>query len=103
MFKPFYVHFHREPGFVPNHYARGFTILVTPDRVDPATMCRVQVAFCSPKDQFNKKEGRETAKLHAEQLIQKRRLPQFVSEQADHVFPNWMLERDYQYLYKYLF
>jgi hypothetical protein len=103
MFKPFYVHIHRQPGRMSPSYSRGFTVKVSPDRVEPHTMCSLQVAFCSQKDQFNKKIGRETAETKEPVIVSKRMLPHHLTQLADKVGgKGWYTESEFQYLYKYV-
>jgi len=60
MFKPFFVHEHRAPGKLSNRGPRGFTIFVGPDQHIKGNIL-VSATWCSPKDQFVKRIGREKA------------------------------------------
>ena len=93
MFKPFYIHRHHPPGKMPNRNARGFTALISPcviEQFDPESgekigervdhrQVNVQVAFCSPKDQFVKELGRQFAMSAKIETINKRELPELMN------------------------
>lgn len=67
-------------------------------------MCSIQVAFCSQKDQFNKKIGRQTVETKEAIVIQKRMLPHQLLQYCKKVTnTGWWGESDFHYLYKYLF
>ena len=103
MFKPFFIHEHREPGKVPSGTTRGFTAKITPDRIDPAKKCFIQVAFCSAKDQFNKKIGRETAEKKEQHFIDKKLVPIFLSVYCGKVWPNEDIHKsEFYYVYRYM-
>lgn len=78
MFKSFFHHYNLGPGKLPNNAPRGFTMHVKPDRVED-NKCWVSVAWCSPKDEFNKKTGRSCALGKEYKLINKRQLPGIVA------------------------
>jgi len=82
MFKPFYIHYNKGPGKVDHKYARGFTAKISPafDR----HAC-VQVAYCSPKDQFYKKAGRTMAELHQGTNVPMRKVPDMLAAFASRV------------------
>ena len=78
MFKPFFHHYNLGPGKLPNNTPRGYTMHVKPDP-DNSSKCLVSVAWCSPKDEFNKKLGRSCALGKEYKSINKRQLPGIVA------------------------
>ena len=103
-FKPFFVHEHREPGPLPNRGARGFTVFVEPDALNPQNIL-VRTAFCSPKDQFCKAKGREIAKgKHGLLSMRPQMLPLQLAKSAEHVYQLPVIaEGNYYYLLKRMF
>ena len=104
MFKPFYVHCNSGTGKMPNRSPRGYTLYISADP-DNNRLCRVQGALCSPKDQFNKKIGRETAMSSEIKIINKRDLPTLVGRLDQVVYPDYELDelvQDRLYLLKYV-
>ncbi len=106
MFKPFYVHWHFPPGKMPNRTPRGFTAFVSPH---DDTHVKMQVAFCSPKDEFNKKKGRSYAEQAVVELVPKRRVPMMLSGCVRVCTPNELplygsgnVERDWYYIFKHM-
>ena len=88
MFKPFYIHRHHPAGKMPNRNPRGFTALISPAIVDGGPdgdnyvedrFVNMQVVFCSPKDQFVKKEGRRLAAEAHIETINKRDVPRMLA------------------------
>ena len=79
MFKPFYIHGFNEPGRISGRFARGFTLRVSQDEENPHNI-KVQGTWCSPKDQFCKKEGRSFADKAAAETMNKRNLPKLVAD-----------------------
>jgi hypothetical protein len=90
MFKPFFIHRHHPAGKMPNRNPRGFTALISPvvginsdfgDERNIADMrfVQMQVVFCSPKDQFVKKEGRRLAAEAHIESINKRDVPRMLA------------------------
>ena len=77
MMKPFYVHRHFQ-GKLPNREPRGFTALVQ-ENPENTRQLDIQVSFCAPKDQFNKKLGREFAAQAPIKTINKRQLPRMMA------------------------
>lgn len=101
-FKPFYVHINHGPGPLPSRWARGATVLVSPDPQDGRS-CVVQVAVCSRKDQFNKKIGRGTAELAEEHVINKRQLGHKMVDLYVLTAPTRQpYPKGFDYLYKYM-
>jgi hypothetical protein len=89
MFKPFFVHINpHPPGKMNSKHPRGATVYVSPVDNDP-TRCRVQVALCSPKDEFNKTAGRVIAMVAEPEYTQKRNLPMWIAE-VDHKVAPWL-------------
>jgi hypothetical protein len=78
MFKPFYIHRFHRPGKLPSRVSRGFTALITPIEGD-LNKVKVQGTFCSHKDQFSRKLGREQAARNEAVEINKRELPRFLA------------------------
>lgn len=74
MFKPFFIHSNHAPGKMSNRHPRGFTAYVAPDDTDDHVVS-MRVAFCSPKDEFNKKIGRYQAERAYEEVVNKREVP----------------------------
>jgi hypothetical protein len=99
MFNTFYVHKNRGPGKLPNREPRGFTLMVAPHANERLVECRG--AFCSPKDQFSKKEGRLRAKWAKAKLIKKRELPHLLYA-MDAVAKGDTTEKDWLYVLKYV-
>ena len=77
MFKPFFIHRHHPAGKMPNRNPRGFTALISPSSMDRHV--NMQVVFCSPKDQFVKKEGRRLAAEAHIESINKRDVPRMLA------------------------
>ncbi len=99
MFKPFYVHWHFGPGKMPNRTPRGFTAFISPH---DDTHVKMQVAFCSPKDEFNKKKGRSYAEQAVVELVPKRRVPLMLAGCAnvcDSIY-DYHVEQHWYYIYK---
>lgn len=81
MFKSFFVHGNHQPGHLPNRAPRGFTAFIQP--TDSPRVVRMNVTFCSPKDEFNKKIGRaEAMKEDGAVLINKRHVPDMLAKVA---------------------
>lgn len=77
MFKPFYIHRYHQPGKLRSKVSRGFTALVSPVEGD-SNKVKVQGTFCSHKDQFSRKLGREQAARNEAVEISKRDLPRLL-------------------------
>ena len=80
--KPFYIHINfNKPGKMPNKHPRAATVLVqaAPNGAD----AHVQVALCSPKDEFCKREGRSYADKAEIESCRIRDLPHILSSIAD--------------------
>jgi hypothetical protein len=74
MFKPFFYHYNRGPGKLSNREPRGFTAHFKPMDMSQRHVW-MSVAWCSPKDEFNKKVGRETAMNKDYKLVPIREVP----------------------------
>lgn len=77
--KSFNVHFNKaKPGKLDQWFKRrGFTAVVNwEDSNNP--YCSVSVAWCSGKDEYNKKVGLSTAALAPSQLVHKKHLPDYL-------------------------
>lgn len=77
MFKPFYIHINLTSQWSKEDLKklpfRGVTAYISP--ADDSKECNVQATFCSRKDPFNKKLGREAAMKAESKAINKRRVP----------------------------
>jgi len=101
-FKTFYLHAHHGAKKLSNSHPRGFTALISANPDDPRTV-KMQVTFCSPKDQFNKKEGRKFAALAHTETINKRQVPRMLaalSQVANLQFHSY--DEHWFYVYKYM-
>lgn len=87
MFKPFYIHRHYPAGKLPNRNPRGFTALISPSAI--GRHVNMQVTFCSPKDQFVKKDGRRLAALAKIESINKRDVPRMLAALSGVTQHNW--------------
>lgn len=100
MFKPFFVHFNRPVRRTDSsrlrHMPRGFTIKVSPGD-EPRTV-KVQTSFCSARDEFVKKQGREFAETAPINIINPRDLPRFVMDASNQCHVRQRAS-DYNYLY----
>jgi len=97
MFKPFFVHEHKQPGKMSNRGPRGFTVFVGPDQHIKGNVL-VATAWCSPKDQFVKKVGREQAANSYPISMKAHMLPKHVSECQRTLYPE-MLSGEHQFFY----
>jgi hypothetical protein len=105
MFKPFFIHKHHNPGKLPNKRARGFTMLIQPHdnagmEKDPFYV-EVSVAFCSPKDEFRKSEGRSVSAAAEKKVLPMRRVPRLLVELAK-LSGIHTEERDWNYVYRHM-
>ncbi len=107
MFKPFFIHFNRPVRRTDSsklrHLPRGFTIKVTPGD-EPRTL-KVQTAWCSARDEFIKKQGREFAEAAEITVINPRDLPKFVGQAEDKCYgmkKSAFAEESRLYLLKYV-
>lgn len=88
MFKPFFVHINpHAPGKRTNKHPRGATMYVSPS--EDERICQVQVALCSPKDEFNKKIGRETAMKAGIKIVNRRMVPKLAKRLAGECKAPW--------------
>lgn len=109
-FKPFFFHHDelrgmskqtlKELSTVQRHRPRGFTMFVQPS--DNPRMIKVQVAMCSPKDNFCKKIGREQALQHEIKEINARDLPKTIGEFVSKTTWGCAWARGYDYMLKYV-
>lgn len=99
MFKPFFVHQYREPGKLPNRSPRGFTVWVTPDQHIKGNIL-VNTAWCSPKDEFSKKKGREQAMNSWPISMRPQQLPVHLVNCFSNVWGYPNQEKDFYYLFK---
>lgn len=103
--KAFYVH-HQ----VARHYARahrrGFTAFIRPAEDDPRKVL-FSVAYCSKKDPFCKKIGRQVAEREVvAMLVNKRDVPKFLRMAElkclyDHAEDD-TYDLEWQYIYRYM-
>ena len=99
-FKPFFTHIKRGPGKLPNRQPRGATVYVQPDLQTPGNVL-VHTVWCSPKDEFNKRLGRERSINTFPISVPARRLPEHLSQTEKSIFPeHFAMEQDFYYLYK---
>lgn len=101
MFKPFFVHEHKQPGKMSNRGPRGFTVFVGPDQHVKGNML-VSTAWCSPKDQFVKKIGRLQASTTYPISMKAHLLPKHVAECTSSLYPEAgeIDEGNFYYLFK---
>jgi len=107
--KPFYIHHHREvfkhEKANRRHLPKGFTALISPVGGVPNAdrMVLFSATFCSNKDEYSKKAGREAVKDIIPELVNKRDVPRLLGECEQYV-EHWPLsmESDYYYVLKYL-
>ncbi len=80
--KPFNVHYNpNNPGKLPSWCVRrGFTAHVS-EHPDPKRVT-LHFAFCSKKDEFNRKVGLSTALAHAPINVAKKQLPSVLKAMA---------------------
>lgn len=101
MFKPFFVHEHKQPGKMSNRGPRGFTVFVGPDQHIKGNVL-VSTAWCSPKDQFIKRVGREKATNSFPVSMKAHTLPKHVAECVTTLFGGdaHVAEGNFFYLFK---
>jgi hypothetical protein len=95
--KPFFVHGHHVPR--RNHpcwHPKGFTAYVSFGSTDDKV--KLSATFCSPKDNFSKKLGRENALVAEVVEVNKSDIPRIMAALAGHC----RLPNQYDYLDKYL-
>jgi len=97
MFKPFFVHSKHQPGKLPNRAPRGFTVFVRPDTLAHGNIL-VHTTFCSSKDEFNKKIGRDQAQAQQPISISARMLDVHMNNCHQQVWGD--SSYSYGYLYK---
>ena len=81
----------------------GFTAKVEP--TDNPRTVKVAVAFCSKKDHFCKKTGRDVVEQHTFTEINKRTLPDWLARQQEHVLGHEQMlytQHMYYYVLKYV-
>jgi len=80
-FKPFFIHkLFQQPGETKRRARRGMTVYVQPG--DTWREIKVQHAFCSIKDSFCKKFGREQALKRDPVILNTRELPDYLATLA---------------------
>lgn len=99
MFKPFYVHYNPYlPGVkLKSFHNRGFTAKLSPTEDNKVVL---QVALCSPKDQFCKRVGREVADEADELIISKTAVPGVLAKLSEYSFP--VNDREFFFVFRYL-
>jgi len=102
-FKPFFIHINSGPGKLPNRQPRGATVYVQPDLQTPGNVL-LHTAWCSPKDEFNKRLGRERSINAFPVSVSARQLPKHLAQTQKSVFPYLLVlqEQAFYYLYKRL-
>ena len=100
MFKPFFIHEHNQPGKMSNRRPRGFTVFVGPDQHIKGNVL-VSTAWCSPRDQFIKRVGREKAINSFPVSMKACLLPNHMAECVATLFGVWCVaESNFYYLFK---
>ena len=99
-FKPFFIHSHHQPGHLPNRYARGFTMHISPH--DDPRMVKASMAWCSPKDQFCKRDGRSFALNGEVEVVNKRAIPAILAEADKICNLSKTHESDWYYILKHM-
>jgi len=102
-FKPFFIHFNR-PAFKnatskERHSPRGFTAYISPG-TKPREVS-VQATFCSHRDEFVKKLGRELAMKAEVAQLNPRDLPKLLAAMTE-VCQYTANEKMYMYVLKYV-
>ena len=102
-FKPFFVYFNR-PTYKnatskERHAPRGFTAYIMPGEQPREVL--VQATFCSSRDEFVKKEGRQLALAAEVAKFNPRDLPKLLSSMAAACAAE-SYEQDYLYTLKYV-
>jgi hypothetical protein len=104
-FKPFFVHYFRSSvkGYNAKERSkpRGFTLYVQPDPTN-LRQVRVSGAWCSNKDQFCKKTGRELAVKAEIKSINARKLPDFLVRMQGECKDNEHWPISYDYILRYV-
>lgn len=105
MFKPFFVHFNRPVSKADSsrlrHSPRGFTAYIQPSALERHV--QVQVAWCSAKDEFVKKDGRSYATQADIVAFNPREIPKLMAQCTNTCWAEEVYEeRDYLYLLKYI-
>lgn len=112
--KPFYVHktrvcYKNDPARI-KHLPRGFTALIQDDPQNKHH-CLFSIVYCSSKDVFSKKKGREFVADVIPTSINKRDVPKQLALAEIHIcrwadkasVHDWKaVESDYYYLYMYM-
>jgi hypothetical protein len=102
-FKPFYIHFSRPVRKTDSsklrHMPRGFTAYIQPSALDRHV--QVQMAFCNPKDEFSKKQGRSYAQAAKIEAINPRELTRLLSA-AKECCGRLSWPDEYLYVLKYM-
>ena len=105
MFKDFFIHYNRPVAHSDSsklrHSPRGFTAKISPDPINERNAF-VQVTFCSPRDEFIKKEGRSQAVDQEAVSFNKREIPGVLAKCANTCEYHDMQEHDYMYVLKYV-
>lgn len=102
MFKSFYVHQHHNNKCDKRDNApRGFTLSVQQDP-NQARNVLVQGAWCSNKDNFSRKIGRDTAGKAEVKSINKRELPKLLAQMAHVCGFNEVVDHDFYYVWRYV-
>lgn len=101
MFKPFYVHQHSNAKYAKrDNTPRGFTLYVQQDPNEPHNVI-VQGAWCSNKDNFCRRIGRNTANFAEEKSINKRDLPKLLTAMM-HACQFEAVDQDFYYVWRYV-
>lgn len=98
--KPFFVHRHAAPGKRRASVPRGFTAYVRTAH-EPHKVA-MQVSFCSAKDQFCKKTGREIALTTKPEIFNAREVPKILALLCKACDLPQQQEQDWYYIYKFM-
>lgn len=101
--KDFFVHRYHNPGKVPHSVSRGFTAHIKEYPADH-NQVYMSVAFCNPKDEFNKKIGRQTAMNGTYEIIKKRDVPRMLAACYTTMYrmSENIREDNFYYVFKYI-
>jgi hypothetical protein len=103
-FKPFFVHknYQDVTGLPAKHRSkpRGFTAYIQP--ADDPRMVKIQVVFCSSKDQFCKATGREEVLKTPTHTMNTRGVAKQLADYSSQLIWRFSCEEDFEYLFKYM-
>lgn len=101
--KSFFIHRCHNPGKIPHSVSRGFTAHIKQNPLDDTSVL-VSVSFCNPKDEFNKKIGREQAMQGTYEPFNKKDVPTILAACNHTMWKHTATEAsEFYYVYKYMF